>query len=229
MSAPVMSAYGQAVRDSLGDQATPEVLAFAEVMDRRADDQGLMWAPGATVAADAGIPAEDVRHLSGVLRAAGLLDVRKLPDGRRIPLVLRPLDDVTVPDDPSSLCPEDGPEGLPAEPDQAPCRVLVPENEVDYRASLMRSDLSPMAMLAGVAIVFRCWKSKELFAGQAEVAEWMHLSEHSRKHVKGYLAELVAAGYLRPIGSHRRTTRYLLTLPDVADSHDRCSYAVRLM
>ncbi|MHA6619667.1 hypothetical protein [Pseudonocardia sp. DLS-67] len=133
--------------------------------------------------------------------------------------------------DPSALPPEVAVEALnddaegdnlgyrDAEPRSRPQAVKAtrtPEREADYRKALhdtTRQQLSANALLAGLVICQRCWKSGELYATQATVAEWMHLA--STKSVRKAVAELEAAGFLTLIGDPlpRRAYHYRLTIP----------------
>ena len=91
-----------------------------------------------------------------------------------------------------------------------------PKHEGDYRAAVMNDPGLPhMALLAAVAINHRCFKTGELFAGNDQIAEWMHLGKSGRKRVPGYLETLVERGYLVWIGKYRRTDRYRLAIPVV--------------
>ncbi|RTL64433.1 MAG: hypothetical protein EKK42_24480 [Pseudonocardiaceae bacterium] len=112
-------------------------------------------------------------------------------------------------------------DNAPSEPPapQAPT-TRAPTREVDFRTAVMDypGKLSTGARYAGVCIGRHCFRSWEFFASQGQLAEWMGLSPSSRKTTGGYVAELVEAGFLTPIGSHRRTTRYALTIPVVADT-----------
>lgn len=101
-----------------------------------------------------------------------------------------------------------------SEPSTATVASRGPNREVDYRCAVMDAPgLSVHARYAGLAIVRHCFRSGELFAGMEKVAEWMGLSPESRKQVSKYVGELVAAGFLTPVGKVRRTVKYRLTLP----------------
>lgn len=92
--------------------------------------------------------------------------------------------------------------------------VESPAREVDYRMAVMDAlGLSIGARYTGVAIARHCWRSGEMFAGMDVVSEWIGNSPESRKTTGKYVRELVAAGYLVPVGNVGRTTRYRLTLP----------------
>lgn len=93
----------------------------------------------------------------------------------------------------------------------------LPKREVDYRKALhdsTKTELSSTALLAGLAICQRCWQSKELYASQKTVAEWMHLAPSSVKSVRNAVQELETAGFLHQLGKRGSgTLHYKLTIP----------------
>jgi hypothetical protein len=101
-----------------------------------------------------------------------------------------------------------------SEPER-PRPVRLPRREVDYRKALHDTDrdtLSSTALLCGLVICQRCWKSGELYASQATLAEWMHLV--STKSVRKAVAELEAAGFLTKLGTKGTgVLHYRLTVP----------------
>jgi hypothetical protein len=184
----VAGPYVEAVRDRLGEQATPDVLAVAEALERYAGPDGAL-PDGRAVVEASGPSTEEFKAALFVLGTAGLFVARgESSDGRAR---------IVVP-------------GVRV--------LRSPDREVDYRCSVMdHPGLSVGARYTGVAIVRHCFRKLELFAGMDTVAEWIGLSPESRKQAGKYVEELAGAGFLDPIGKAGRSTKYRLTIPERVD------------
>ena len=97
-----------------------------------------------------------------------------------------------------------------------------PDREADYRAAIMNDDrLSPAAAWIATCLIFRYWRSGELYAGQKTIAEHAKYSRQSTKTVRNALAELVSRGYLEHIGTlSDRREHYRFTIPVDADTSE---------
>lgn len=115
----------------------------------------------------------------------------------------------------SEPVPEPSPEPEKPSPAVSAPKKRLPKREADYRKVLhdtSRDTLSSTALLAGLVICQRCWKSGELYASQATLAEWMHLA--NTKSVRKAIQELEAAGFLTKVGTKGTgVLHYRLTVP----------------